>query len=559
MVFTALVSLVAGLLTVLAPCVLPLLPVILGGSVLRGGHDRWRPYIITGSLVASLVLFTLLLKASTVFIHVDPRVWTYLSGGLIVVLGVSMLFPGLWSRFTQAMGIDRRSHDLLEKAHGQKNQTVSAVLTGAALGPVFSSCSPTYAWAIATVLPASTSLGMLYLSAYCVGVGAGLLAIALLGRRLLSRITWASKPGGAFQRTIAALFIAMGLFIVTGLDQVVETRLLTADPFGLTRLEQRLIPATGTTETPTQMSPGDIVSYPAPELVGIDGWINSAPLTLAQLRGKVVLIDFWTYSCINCIRTQPYLNAWYNTYAKDGLIIIGVHAPEFAFEQVPANVQRAVTSEGITYPVALDNSFDTWNAYANNYWPAKYLIDREGRVAYTQFGEGDYGVTESKIRQLLGESASQPMVQVTAEGPGSANQTPETYLGSDREERYVGTPGLGGGSTYTEASVGADEWTLGGAWDVASQAITAVSDGATLALKYTGRDVYLVMGGPPGSTVKVSVDGKASLGSDVGPNSTVTLSGSRLYRLVESQQSSTGATLRLTFSHGVSANAFTFG
>jgi cytochrome c biogenesis protein CcdA/thiol-disulfide isomerase/thioredoxin len=559
MVFTALVSLVAGLLTVLAPCVLPLLPVILGGSVLRGGHDRWRPYIITGSLVASLVLFTLLLKASTVFIHVDPRVWTYLSGGLIVVLGVSMLFPGLWSRFTQAMGIDRRSHDLLEKAHGQKNQTVSAVLTGAALGPVFSSCSPTYAWAIATVLPASTSLGMLYLSAYCVGVGAGLLAIALLGRRLLSRITWASKPGGAFQRTIAALFIAMGLFIVTGLDQVVETRLLTADPFGLTRLEQRLIPATGTTETPTQMSPGDIVSYPAPELVGIDGWINSAPLTLAQLRGKVVLIDFWTYSCINCIRTQPYLNAWYNTYAKDGLVIIGVHAPEFAFEQVPANVQRAVTSEGITYPVALDNSFDTWNAYANNYWPAKYLIDREGRVAYTQFGEGDYGVTESKIRQLLGESASQPMVQVTAEGPGSANQTPETYLGSDREERYVGTPGLGGGSTYTEASVGADEWTLGGAWDVASQAITAVSDGATLALKYTGRDVYLVMGGPPGSTVKVSVDGKASLGSDVGPNSTVTLSGSRLYRLVESQQSSTGATLRLTFSHGVSANAFTFG
>jgi len=559
MVFTALVSLVAGLVTVLAPCVLPLLPVILGGSVLRGGHDRWRPYIITGSLVASLVLFTLLLKASTVFIHVDPRVWTYLSGGLIVVLGVSMLFPGLWSRFTQAMGIDRRSHDLLEKAHGQKNQTVSAVLTGAALGPVFSSCSPTYAWAIATVLPASTSLGMLYLSAYCVGVGAGLLAIALLGRRLLSRITWASKPGGAFQRTIAALFIAMGLFIVTGLDQVVETRLLTADPFGLTRLEQRLIPATGTTETPTQMSPGDIVSYPAPELVGIDGWINSAPLTLAQLRGKVVLIDFWTYSCINCIRTQPYLNAWYNTYAKDGLIIIGVHAPEFAFEQVPANVQRAVTSEGITYPVALDNSFDTWNAYANNYWPAKYLIDREGRVAYTQFGEGDYGVTESKIRQLLGESASQPMVQVTAEGPGSANQTPETYLGSDREERYVGTPGLGGGSTYTEASVGADEWTLGGAWDVASQAITAVSDGATLALKYTGRDVYLVMGGPPGSTVKVSVDGKASLGSDVGPNSTVTLSGSRLYRLVESQQSSTGATLRLTFSHGVSANAFTFG
>jgi cytochrome c biogenesis protein CcdA/thiol-disulfide isomerase/thioredoxin len=540
--------------------VLPLLPVILGGSVVRDEHDRWRPFLITGSLVASLVLFTLLLKASTVLIKVDPRVWTYLSGGLILVLGVSLLFPGWWSRLSQAVGLDNRAHALLEKAHGHRNRTVSAVLTGAALGPVFSSCSPTYAWAIATVLPVSPALGMVYLSTYCVGVGVGLLAIALLGRRLLSRITWASKPGGAFQRTIAALFIVMGLFIVTGLDQAVETRLLTADPFGITRLEQRLIPSTGTAESPTQMSPGDIASYPAPELVDIQGWINSDPLTLAQLRGKVVLIDFWTYSCINCERTQPYLNAWYDAYASDGFVIIGVHAPEFAFEQVPANVQKAVTADGIKYPVALDNTFATWKAYANNYWPAKYLIDKDGRVRYTQFGEGDYDVTESKIRQLLGESGStKPMVQVTADGPGNANQTPETYLGTDREERYVGKPGLGGGSTYTEASVGADEWTLGGPWDVASQAITAVSDGATLTLKYTGRDVYLVMGGPSGSTVKVAVAGQATLGSDVGPNSTVTLSGPRMYRIVESKQSSAEATLRLTFSQGVSANAFTFG
>ena len=560
MVFTAFVSLIAGLLTVLAPCVLPLLPVVLGGSVVREGNDRWRPFIITGSLVASLVLFTLLLKASTVFIHVDPRVWTYLSGGIIVVLGVSMLFPGLWPRVAEALGLERRSQAFLQKAHGHRNKTVSAVLTGAALGPVFSSCSPTYAWAIATVLPASPALGMVYLSVYCVGVGAGLLAVALLGRRFLSRIKWASKPGGAFQRIVASLFIVVGLFIVTGLDQAVETKLLTADPFGITRLEQRLVPTGNGSNAPVEMSPGDVASYPAPELVGIQGWINSDPLTLARLKGKVVLIDFWTYSCINCERTQPYLNAWYNTYRADGFVIIGVHAPEFAFEQVPENVQKAVTADGIKYPVALDNGFETWKAYANNYWPAKYLIDKDGRVRYTQFGEGDYDVTESKIRQLLGESAStKPMVQVTADGPGSTNQTPETYLGTEREERYVGKPGLGGGSTYTEASVGANEWTLGGAWDVASQAITAASDGATLTLNYTGRDVYLVMGGPPGSTVKVAVDSSATLGSDVGPNSTVTLDGPRMYRIVESTESSAGGTLRLTFSRGVSANAFTFG
>ena len=561
MVFTALVSLIAGLLIVLAPCVLPLLPVILGGSVVRDDRDRWRPFAITGSLVASLVVFTLLLKASTVFIKVDPRVWTYLSGGLIVVLGVSMLFPALWSRLSEAVGLEGRAHAFLERAHGHRNRTVSAVLTGAALGPVFSSCSPTYAWAIATVLPASPTRGMVYLSAYCVGVGAGLLAVALLGRRLLSRIRWANKPGGAFQRTIAALFIVMGLFIVTGLDQAVETRLLTADPFGIIRLEQRLIPSTGTAEQPTQMSPGDLTSYPAPELVGIQGWINSDPLTLAQLRGKVVLIDFWTYSCINCIRTQPYLNAWYDTYAKDGLVIIGVHAPEFAFEQVPANVQKAVTSEGIKYPVALDNTFATWQAYNNQYWPAKYLIDRDGRVQYTQFGEGAYDVTQAKIRELLGQSASTaPTVQVTADGPGSADQTPETYLGTDRAERYVGQPALSSGGPYRPASaLAANQWTLGGAWDVSGQSITAASDGATLTLRFTGNGAYLVMGGPPGSSVAVAVDGQAALGRDVGANGTVTLSDSRLYRLVESRQQLNGATVRLTFSRGVSANAFTFG
>jgi cytochrome c biogenesis protein CcdA/thiol-disulfide isomerase/thioredoxin len=554
--FTVIVSLVAGLLTVLAPCVLPLLPVILGGSVVRDGHDRWRPYIITGSLVASLVLFTLLLKASTALIGIDPRLWTYLSGGLVVLLGLSMLFPTLWSRVSVAIGLDRRSHDFLDRAHGHRNRTVSAVLTGAALGPVFSSCSPTYAWVIATVLPARTALGMLYLSVYSLGVGAALLAIALLGRRFLSRITWATKPGGAFQRTVAVLFVVVGLLVVTGLDRTVQTKLSTADPFGLVKLEQRLVPTSGTT---VAMDPSDVTSYPAPELAGINSWINSDPLTLAQLKGKVVLIDFWTYSCINCQRTQPYLNAWYSTYASDGFVIIGVHAPEFAFEQVPANVQKAVAAEGIRYPVALDNGFQTWNAYDNNYWPAKYLVDRDGRVRYTQFGEGAYDVTEAKIRQLLGESDSKPTVQVSADGPASANQTRETYLGTEREERYVGTPGLGGGSTYTEASLGADQWTLGGPWDVAGQAITAVSNGATLALKYTGRDVYLVMGGPPGSIVKVTVDGQAMLGADVGANSTVTLDGPRTYRLVESKQSTGGTTLRLTFSQGVSANAFTFG
>ncbi|MGV8850481.1 MAG: cytochrome c biogenesis protein DipZ [Propionibacteriaceae bacterium] len=560
MLFTAGASLVAGLLTVLAPCVLPLLPVILGGSLVSEGRDRWRPYLITGSLVISLVLFTLLLKASTALIGIDPHVWTYLSGGLILVLGISMLIPGLWTRLTDAIGFDRRSHDLLDKAYKNRSRTWSAILTGAALGPVFSSCSPTYAWAIATVLPASPALGMLYLSIYCVGVGAGLLGIALLGRRLLSRITWASKPNGWFQRTIAVLFVLVGLSLVTGMDKVIQTRLVQLDPFGITRLESQLVPTTGASNKPVEMDPGNLTAYRAPELAGIAGWINSEPLTLAQLHGKVVLIDFWTYSCINCQRTQPYLNAWYSTYEADGLVVIGVHAPEFAFEKVPANVQQAVKAAGISYPVALDNDFRTWKAYDNNYWPAKYLIDRDGRVRYTHFGEGDYDVTESTIRKLLGESAStSPRVQVTADGP-SGVQTPETYLGTNRADRYVGAPALSRGGTYTpKAALETNQWTLGGAWDVSGESITAAEDGATLALRFTGRQVFLVMGGPPGGTVKVTVDGLSAPGMDVDATGMVTIDGSRLYRLVRTDSSVTGMTLRLTFSRGVSANAFTFG
>ncbi len=557
MLFTIGASLVAGLLTVLAPCVLPLLPVILGGSLVREGRDRWRPYLITGSLVVSLVLFTLLLKASTALIGIDPHVWTYLSGGLILVLGVSMLIPGLWTRLTDAIGFDRRSHDLLDKAYKNRSRTWSAVLTGAALGPVFTSCSPTYAWAIATVLPASAALGMLYLSVYCLGVGISLLGIALLGRRLLSRITWASKPNGWFQRAIAVLFVLVGLSLVTGMDKVIQTKLVALDPFGITRVESQLVPTSGGSAKPVEMDPGNLTAYPAPELAGIQGWINSEPLTLAQLHGKVVLIDFWTYSCINCQRTQPYVNAWYDTYEKDGLVVIGVHAPEFAFEKVPANVQQAVTAAGIRYPVALDNDFTTWNAYDNRYWPAKYLIDRDGRVRYTHFGEGDYDVTESTIRSLLGETAS-PRVQVTGDSASGA-QTPETYLGTSRADRYVGTPALSRGGTYTPAAtLKTDQWTLGGDWDVSGESLTAAADGATLTLRFSGRQVFLVMDGPPGSAVTVELDGLTA-GMDVDASGKVTIDGARLYRLVRAEAPASGSTLRLTFSRGVSANAFTFG
>jgi cytochrome c biogenesis protein CcdA len=242
MLITALLSYLAGLLTVLAPCILPLLPVILGGSLVGEKKNKWRPYIITASLVVSLILFTFLLKVSTMFIGIDPKVWAVGSGSLVILLGFFMLFPDLWAKFVAKLGFEPASQRLLGKAYSQKNSVLSAILIGAALGPIFSSCSPTYAWVIATVLPANTLLGVLYLVIYCLGVATSLLAIALLGRKLLEKIKWASDPKGRFQQSIAILFIIVGIFVATGWDKKVQTYLVERDVLNLIQLERELVP-----------------------------------------------------------------------------------------------------------------------------------------------------------------------------------------------------------------------------------------------------------------------------------------------------------------------------
>lgn len=243
MLVISFLTFIAGLLTVLAPCVLPLLPIILGGSFSGENKYKWRPYIITASLVVSLILFTTLLKVSTALIGIDPRVWTIGSGLLVITLGFFMLFPGLWARTIVKLGVEHRSQGLLGRAFKQENQLLSAVLIGVALGPIFSSCSPTYAWVIATVLPTSTALGIFYLGLYCLGVATSLLAIALIGRKLLTRIKWASDPRSWFQRGIAILFIIVGVFVATGWDKNIQTYLVEKDFINIKQLEQKLVPA----------------------------------------------------------------------------------------------------------------------------------------------------------------------------------------------------------------------------------------------------------------------------------------------------------------------------
>lgn len=598
-----LISLLAGVLTVLAPCVLPLLPVIVGGS-LAGRHPA-RPYIICTSLLVSLMTFTLLLKVGATALQINPRWLAIISGVIVVGLGIAMIFPEQWARISSRFG-GHRAHAALQRAQrmetmcapgpagdpaestgptssaqpSKKATTLTttarprlhlgaAILTGAALGPVFSSCSPTYAWIIASVLPVSLSQGLVYMTAYCIGVAGALLSIALVGRSLIDRLRPAWEPGGWWLRAIGVLFIVVGLAVGTGVDQRFQLWAAQNVP-GLSALEDGLLPLAAepgrdgratSSETIAPLVPNPNAA-PAPELTEIAHWINSDPLTMEQLRGKVVLIDFWTYSCINCMRTQPYLNAWQKEYADDGLVIIGVHAPEFAFEKDPANVEAAVKDAGITYPVAMDNDYGTWRAYQNRYWPAKYLIDKEGRIQYWHFGEGEYGRIEHYIRDLLGTEGATARVSEPVEEAGD-EQSPETYLGILRSDGYVGEQTYQSGEQdyrpYPAQDLAISQWTLSGQWNADEESLTAASPRAHLTYRFAGQHMFLVMGGPPGARVEVTVNGeRQSLGQDA-PGGVVTLDSTRLYRLVDLGERRQDTLVTLTFDQGVRAYAFTFG
>jgi len=315
----------------------------------------------------------------------------------------------------------------------------------------------------------------------------------------------------------------------------------------------------------------NVPSYKAPELHGGGEWLNSEPLTLASLRGKVVLIDFWTYSCINCIRSLPYLQAWYEAYKDSDLVIIGVHAPEFEFEKMTANVVRAVADRKLTYPIVQDNDFTIWRAYHNHYWPAHYLIDKDGRVRREHFGEGEYDETEQAIRTLLAEAGGDVKNPMTIQQPVSvpirSSQTPETYLGYERGANFVNVveyaPDESAHYNLVD-TLETNEWSLGGDWRIGPMDTVVTGDEATLRIKFSAKEVYLVMDGPEGATATLKLDGKAVTqthagGTDVGDAGRVHLDGARLYRLVKLPTFTSNATLDIALPKGTVVNAFTFG
>ncbi|HEY2777041.1 MAG TPA: cytochrome c biogenesis protein DipZ [Gaiellaceae bacterium] len=542
MVYLLLVGFVAGVITAISPCVLPVLPILLAS-----GASGRKPVRVIAGLVVSFSVFTLFATWLLDKLGLPQDTLRNLAIAFLFVLAVILLVP-------QAALIVERPLAVFSRFR-PKGADGGGFLFGTTLGLVFVPCAGPVL-ATVTVVAANNNVGLraiLLTLAYALGAAVPMIAIAFGGREAAARLR---RHAMTVRRVSGALIAAVAFGLVFHVDD----NLATLTP-GYTTFLQNKVEDNSTAKrelakvrgggTALAARPhktiGGLPDYgQAPALHADGAWINSPPRTLAQLRGKVVLIDFWTYSCINCLRTLPHLKSWYSTYHDKGLVIIGVHTPEFAFEHVTSNVRAAVKRLHITYPVMQDNRYKTWDNYANQYWPAEYLIDKQGHVRHTHFGEGEYDQTESLIRRLLGDNGTH--ARQVADATPSGLLTPESYLGYARLTNYVGAnPVPNKFTNYAfPSSLPANTLAYDGSWRVGAQAITAAKN-ARLRLQFEASNVYIVMGGQ--GTVRSFVNGK--------PTGTTRVNAERLYTVRSGKP--TSALLELRFSPGVQAYSFTFG
>ncbi len=540
------VAFVAGIVTALSPCVLPVLPIVLAGGATGGSR---RPFAVVAGLVVSFTVFSLTAATLLTALGLPDDLLRNLAIAVVVVVGLGLLWPRLG---------DLLGRPFYALARRPPSDTGGGFVLGLSLGLLFTPCAGPVIAAVATVAATQdlTLSAFAITLAYGLGAGLVLLGFVLAARRGLS-LPGARAHAPAIRRALGAAVLAVAVLMVLGVDKKLQTQ-VPEYTRSLQGLEESAA-AQGELE--------DLVGSPgladeqqlddfgiAPEFRAIEEWINSEPLTMAGLRGKVVLLDFWTYSCINCLRTLPHLTAWDDAYRDDGLVIVGVHTPEFAFEREPDNVRRAVRDHGIDYPVALDPDFGTWEAWQNRYWPAKYFVDRRGHIRYAHFGEGDYEESERVIRQLLAEGQDGPLVSgaiedATPTGP----QTPESYLGYGRIDRFVGSsiqPDREAAYTIPQF-VPLHGLAYGGRWRVEEERIVAGED-ARLRLHFKGGDVFLVLGtSGEQETAEITLDGER-----VG---TVAVTQDDIYTLARIPGENNEHVLDLRLSPGTEAYAFTFG
>ena len=566
---------IAGFVTILSPCILPLLPIILSGSTTGG---KSKPIGVVTGFVASFTFFTLFLSTIVQATGISPDTVRLVSIFLLIIFGLSLITPKVQASieqlFTRLAGFTPKTTN--------KTGFLGGILIGISLGLIWTPCvGPILASVISLALTGSVSSSAFFITfAYSLGTAIPMLAITYGGRQLLQKVPWLLANTSKIQQGFGLVMIITAIGIYYNVDRKFQTWVLETFPqygVGLTAFEdnQTIQQQLSKLQSNTKDSIDSIVDSTraqAPEIIAGGDWFNSEPLSLSQLKGKVILVDFWTYSCINCIRTLPYLRDWHQKYADKGLVIIGVHSPEFEFEKKASNVAQAIEDFDLQYPIVQDNNFSTWKSYQNKYWPAKYLIDRNGKIRYTHFGEGKYQETEQIIQQLIQETgANLNEIVVSEQSYQTFSKTPELYLGSDRQEFLASPQSIKVGELHTyslpRSNLPENHFAFQGGWIITSE-YAAPQSNSNLVLNFEAKQVFLVMNPEEGtiSQVKVYLDDQlvsqptsnVQPGADV-TKGTVSVDTDRLYHLIDLTQPGRH-TLRLEFlDSNTMAFAFTFG
>jgi cytochrome c biogenesis protein CcdA/thiol-disulfide isomerase/thioredoxin len=563
-----------GVLTILSPCILPVLPFLFARSdrpFMRSGLPMLLGMAITFAAVATLAAV-----GGGWAVHAN-QYGRYVAMVVLAVLGLTLLSARLaeWiSRPFVALG-----NRLSSRSEREGDSIWGAAGLGVATGLLWAPCAGPILGLLLTAAAlngASVQTSLLLLT-YAAGAATSLAVALLISGKVFALMKRSLGAGEWVRRTLGVLVLCGVAAIALGLDTGLLTRVSLASTSGI---EQKLINVVRPAPAPQPaLKTGDPLPVEGefPLLAGATGWLNSKPLSVQSLRGKVVLVDFWTYSCINCIRTLPYVRGWYDKYKDHGLVIIGVHSPEFAFEKNPENVAKAVKELGVDYPVALDNDYAIWRGFHNQYWPAHYFIDARGQIRSHHFGEGNYHESEDVIRQLLTDAGQKNLPAgyvnddhhgVEAAASGDPTRSPETYVGYARAINFAAGPMAHDDPwDYHAPKVYAtNQWALNGRWTVHDEYAQLDRAGGSITYRFRGRDLHLVLGpGSDGKPVRfrVTIDGKppgADHGMDVDAAGNGTVDGQRLYQLVR-QANGTGERLfEITFlDPGVRAYAFTFG
>lgn len=570
----------AGVITILSPCILPILPIIFSSTIGGENTGKGRPFGVVTGFVLSFTFFTLFLSTIVRLTGISADALRIMSVVVIAGFGASLLIPGFQSMMEKLFA---RLSQFVPRNNTKQGWT-GGLLIGLSLGLLWTPCvGPILASVISLALTGSVNSAALFITlSYALGTAIPMLLIMWGGQKALQKVPWLVSNTGKIQKFFGVLMIITALGIYLNWDRKFQTWVLETFPqygTGLTQFEDNeqvkeqldeisgeqslLKPEVGKPMFDSENSllkPQEIV---APELIVGGQWFNSQPLNLEELKGKVVLVDFWTYSCINCQRTFPYLRTWWEKYQDKGLVIIGVHSPEFEFEKDADTLADAINDFDLKYPIMQDNNFATWRAYSNRYWPAKYLIDKEGYIRYWHFGEGKYDQTEQAIQELLKDTGVADLpTDIDNPDYQLSSRSPETYLGYKRIENFASLESIQQDqlANYTAPdTLDVDQVAYQGQW-IITEEYAQPKAGAKLLLNFEGQEVFLVMNNrEQPAQVRVIVDGQAQYpGVDV-IDGMVTIDKDTLYNLVKLDQPGQHI-LELEFlDDNAEVYAFTFG